>query len=863
MTIRRITIVLYRLAIALFLVVAGTAFVRVMLLDRFHVGGQSMEPTLHEGDPLWVEKWTLGARIYTRFDFSSPVLSCIRMPGFGHLTPGDIAVFNSPEGGESGSIGFRINYVFAKRCIGSPGDTIRIVNGFYCNSSMPGKLLCPPEGQVRLSEMTLEDLDSAGVYWKTMNPRWSIRDFGPLLIPKKGSRVQFDSLSVSVYAKAVEYESGRFPVEGETYTFRENWYFFGGDQVLNSRDSRYIGLVPEPYIIGRVLPGFHRDRNASGLQKGDRQLEAALSFAQNNRGELEKVLLHYPRNSREYKAAEWLVRNMPYHYSYVPNPVIDSIKAVLRDIKEGKDVPDERKDRWKGFQYERLPRIYDSHVVTASFLEGNIDQAFVAYDTRPWNKSVDFEEFCELLLPYRVGTEPLAPWRERYAARYRHLLDSLYTGSDVVEAVDFINTYLKDSLFKYNVDFKAPSFGPDFLMDTRIGDCKESCEFTLYLLRALGIPVSMDFSNKGYIHTWNTVLDTTGRREVFWFAHHTGTRIHRGGSDGRTKGKAYRRVFSPVKGRLYSDVTEEYFGPVSCQVPLEKKPKEGVWLGMFTGGRWLPLEEGEVQGKKVLFKDFEPGIVYAPVTRLGKEVGFPFILHDHGILERFIPGQFADRVATSRKTRLPSRIVGFMAENAGGVMEGALKEDFTDIVWADTLTSARINYNWLYPGKKMRFIRFRPAINHLLQLAEIRVFRDAERTDTVQLKIKAFSKPLEWRHREGLLIDGDELSFYYSEEKNPFVALDLGSEEMVSVIEWVPRNDDNFIRYGDEYELLYNNGISGWCSLGAQLAKDTVLFWEGIPEHALLRLHDVTRGKEEDAFIVKDERQHFVSWGTL
>ena len=146
MTIHRVSNMLYRLAIALLLVVAGTAFVRVMLLDRFHVGGQSMEPTLHEGDPLWVEKWTLGARIYTKFDFSSPVLSCFRMPGFGQLKPGDIAVFNSPEGGDIGSIGFRINYVFAKRCIGSPGDTIRITNGFYCNSSMPGKLLCPPEG---------------------------------------------------------------------------------------------------------------------------------------------------------------------------------------------------------------------------------------------------------------------------------------------------------------------------------------------------------------------------------------------------------------------------------------------------------------------------------------------------------------------------------------------------------------------------------------------------------------------------------------------------------------------------------------------------------------------------------------------
>ncbi|MED9900267.1 MAG: S26 family signal peptidase, partial [Bacteroidales bacterium] len=37
------------------------------------------------------------------------------------------------------------------------------------------------------------------------------------------------------------------------YTFRSDWYFLGGDNVLNSKDSRYIGLFPESYIIGIVI----------------------------------------------------------------------------------------------------------------------------------------------------------------------------------------------------------------------------------------------------------------------------------------------------------------------------------------------------------------------------------------------------------------------------------------------------------------------------------------------------------------------------------------------------------------------------------------------------------------------------------
>jgi signal peptidase I len=37
------------------------------------------------------------------------------------------------------------------------------------------------------------------------------------------------------------------------YVFRKNYYFVGGDNVLYSQDSRYWGLLPEEYIVGRAI----------------------------------------------------------------------------------------------------------------------------------------------------------------------------------------------------------------------------------------------------------------------------------------------------------------------------------------------------------------------------------------------------------------------------------------------------------------------------------------------------------------------------------------------------------------------------------------------------------------------------------
>ncbi|ALJ59805.1 Signal peptidase I [Bacteroides cellulosilyticus] len=37
------------------------------------------------------------------------------------------------------------------------------------------------------------------------------------------------------------------------YRFKENYYFVTGDKVMNSQDSRYWGLLPEPLIVGKAV----------------------------------------------------------------------------------------------------------------------------------------------------------------------------------------------------------------------------------------------------------------------------------------------------------------------------------------------------------------------------------------------------------------------------------------------------------------------------------------------------------------------------------------------------------------------------------------------------------------------------------
>lgn len=821
---------------------------RVFVVDKFTVRGQSMEPTLHDGQKIRVNKLAMGPRIYLSYDFESPELKSVRLPGFRRLKPGDIAVLNCPEGWGQGKMGFKINYVYAKRCIGVPGDSVSIVNGFYVNSSLPGKRICPAENQSMLAMTPDSILSSMGVYLGASPHRrldWTIRDFGPLRLPRKGDIAVMDSVGAALYGRIIEYETGARPaVDGSEYTFRHGYYFFGGDNVLNSRDSRYFGLVQDDFIVGKVMG--HR------MKREPETVERALEAAGRNRGELESVLWHYRHDERRLRAARWLIANMPGHYSDVPNAAMEALMDAIRGgrvdkvVKTPLGVPE---------------RVYDVDVITSEYLIDNIDRAFEMYDSRPWNRYLSEDEFYECLLPYRHGHEPLSEWRKHYGDRYGWLLESGYDGSDVVEAVAYISRAVTDSLFEYRSNLGLPDLSADFLLDYKYGDCKDVSDFAVYLFRSLGIPVVTDFSNKMLIHTWNAVRDTTGRYQMFWLDKWDNPEVKRGMDDGRTKARVFRYCYSLEDGPGYKDVSRDYFGDNEVKVGVSGLGQ--VWLGAFSNLESYALCPARRRLGSAQFRHLETDFAYVPLIG-GEPAGYPFYLDAEGAVHEFHAreDQTVD-VSVSRKFRASDHMRKYMNEGLGGAFSVSSYPDFREACVIGHTHHTSTNYNYLPVPEDVapfRYLRYTSAPGERLQMAEVRVFGPGGRNDTLKVSLASCAERKDGRFTGESIIDGDELSFFVSTPADASFVLDLGGSFKVSEIEWVPRNDDNFIRHGDVYSLLYHDGKNGWKTAGRQVGRDSVMIFRDVPSNALLRLHDETRGREENVFITgSDGSQIFLN----
>lgn len=254
--------IIFRIIVVAFGMIATFAVALIFFFDSFTVKGDSMEPTFHNGQRIYVNKLLMGARIYRNYDFSSTKLSSFRMPGLRKLSVGDIVIFNYPFVCSKDTIGFKINYVYAKRCLGAPGDSVRIKDGFYRDEE--GRIVGESEYQYRLHNIPDSSLMKVKGCYYAMNG-WNVKYFGPIYVPGKGDKVTIGETDFLWYRKLIKYETGFMPAidsQGQVsldgkilkeYTFKGNWYFLGGDNVLNSRDSRYFGLVPEEYIVGIVI----------------------------------------------------------------------------------------------------------------------------------------------------------------------------------------------------------------------------------------------------------------------------------------------------------------------------------------------------------------------------------------------------------------------------------------------------------------------------------------------------------------------------------------------------------------------------------------------------------------------------------
>lgn len=624
----------------------------------------------------------------------------------------------------------------------------------------------------------------------------------------------------------------------------------------------------------------------------------ALPLAEKNCPELKKVLLHYklrPEDSLKYKAACFLIQNMPGHYSYSDTAYLNSYYHAIDSVALlYKNKKDEIKDRLfreitTRFSSPDQQIIEDTHTIKANYLIGHIDRAFQLWKKGEWAQHVNFDDFCEYLLPYKVcELQTLDNWRE-YLGDYGDTLAlnrlkfcKLFQNSAYV-ACQIVNRSLRDSVHPRMINSDAlPVRRMNTLLKVPYGVCDDYNLMAMALMRAHGIPVVMDYIPqwpfRSLGHSWDVLLETSGKRVVLEGGGPDPANPHK---EDHPVAKVFRQTYARnleiedifLKEKhvpetfatpFMKDVTGEYQATVDVGISAKNIKKHSyAYLSVFDNASWIPIHWGKLNKKKVCFHNMGKRVVYLPVLYENegiKSFSDPILVLSTGkICQLKADTTQRQHIRLFRKYPPLEPIFDIGRRILGGKIQCSDDSLFSNSQTLFTIKDFGIRAREIdlrSQNKRARYWRYFPPNGAHCNIAEI-FFYEVGSNKPIKGKIIGTSGSwrTDGRYAKEAVFDRDALTFFDAPRADScWVGMDFGKQVKIDRIVYLPRNDGNCIEIGDKYELFYwadNN----WKSLGKKTADNVMLDYDNCPTNALFLLHNHTKGSEERIFTYENGEQ--------
>ncbi|MBO5313869.1 MAG: hypothetical protein J6A70_01105 [Prevotella sp.] len=668
-------------------------------------------------------------------------------------------------------------------------------------------------------------------------------------------------------------------------------------------------------------------------------------LAQGNKWELYSTLAYYKyidRDTLKYKAACFLIENMPYHYSqkriYKDNDTLklwlhetDSIyysivkghkmdnfpwdtlrhiKNARREIIEADTLPD------PVIAYNML---CDINELEFDFLTDHIDNAFRVWHESPFARNLTFEQFKEYILPYSsVNGYGFNETGKTYYDLFAKYVMSDST-ADLRTTIQYYNAAINNLRDMNGKTHRTVLAGVYDLYSRDFHDCVDVASYGCNILRACGLPVVVEHnicyrSLSGRHYHCSVYNDSTDTWQTFnaesslpgdgdWAFAETAN-VYRSTYAAQKDTPPFLKaegeyVPSVLDDPCMKDVTAYLAKTVSITLPFHESTKCNLAYLATYSRDWqgaIPVTWGVIDRSRgeVTFNHAMPGVLYFPVyypNESYRTFGQPFYIEmdDSVTVIREIP--YIDENDTSRTSvtlmrkypRKPN-MERVAEELIGGRFIGSRKGDFSDAVTLleikEAPQPALLTYPLSHVGRYKSY-RFQASEenNHAhISMLEWLTPESYGYTNTMPAKRRHVLSPSDTMAVNGekhlvRLMDAekwDDMSWKAEYDGNmqtapsayPNITLKLKEPQMVTHVRFSPKNADNGICAGDEYELRYWD--DGWMSCGTAKAEYEYIEFNNVPHGKLYWLVNLSHGKEEMPFVLDEQaQQRFVYYDIM